>query len=95
MVTATKLVHVDLDGAEKIVKFKVSHNNGSTTVSQKLILIKHPDWTWTADIKFEDFPPQAIPQDAVNKLAQWMGLLTEVLIENNFATIDLQKDLGR
>jgi len=95
MVKTTKLVHVDLDGAEKIIKFNVAHNNGETTVDQNLILIRHPDGTWTADMKFENFPPQQAPQDAVNKLAQWMDRLTKVLLDNNFATIDLVEDLGR
>ena len=94
MLRKTKLVHVDLDGDEKIVKFNVSHSNGETTVDQDLILIRHIDGTWTADMKFENLPATDIPQAAVNKLAEWMGRLTAVLMENDFSTIKLQ-DIGK
>jgi hypothetical protein len=92
-ITKAKLTWIDLSGNEKVVKYNISHNNGLSTVDQDLILTRHIDGTWSANILFDNFPTQDTPQDATNKLAEWMDKLRKALINNNFGIINIKYDL--
>lgn len=74
---------------ENKVKFEylVEQNNGNTSVDQ-IMTIRSEDGLfnhkWTADLNFNDFPPQETPQEAANKLADWMERLAASIRSGNY-----------
>lgn len=91
----SKLRSIDLSKPERTVKYSIKHNNGETTVDQDLILIRHSDGTWSANMEFDGFPNQVTAQDAAMKLSDWMDRLSRSIKNGNFHTINLETDIGR
>lgn len=69
-------------GDVKLLEFSVAHNNGRTTVEQKL-KVENLNGTWTAKMEFDDFPHQDTAKDAAHKLGDWMVRLGQSIIEEN------------
>lgn len=77
-------------GDVKILEFLVSHNNGETTVEQKLIVESIND-KWTAKLESDGIPPQDNAKDAAHKLGDWLVRLGQSISEESaqFETIKL------
>lgn len=69
-------------------EFSVEHNNGETSVEQKLTIegntrFMHPKYT--ATIELDDFPEQSTPQGAADKLADWLERLAAAIRTGDFS----------
>lgn len=55
-------------------EYSVEHNNGQTSVEQKLSLTGETGFKqrWFANIELDQFPAQSTPKEAALKLADWL-----------------------
>ena len=77
----------DSDDHSVCAEFSVEHNNGSTSVEQKMTIdghtrFMHPEYT--ATIELDDFPTQKTPQAAADKLADWLERLAAAIRIGDF-----------
>lgn len=78
------------DGSVKILEYCVAHNNGSSTVDQKLT-IEMLNGKWVARIAMDEFPAQDTAKAAAHKLGDWLVRLGQSINEENeqFESIEL------
>lgn len=90
MSTDVKLRTLNCSGDVKIITYDVFHNNGTSTVDQKLT-IENINGKWTAKIALEKFPPQETAKDAAHKLGDWLVRLGQAINDENkeFESIEL------
>lgn len=71
-----------------LVEYSVEHNNGSTSVEQKMMLESFNSYgskpQWKARIAFDSFPIQDTAYDAAHKLADWMDRLADAIRCGNY-----------
>lgn len=63
----------------KEVQFEVMHNNGVTTLEQYITLHKNKSGLWTATVEISDFPDMNTPEEAAQKLADWLHRISKVI----------------
>lgn len=69
-------------GDERTFVYSVEHNNGQTSVEQKMTITSKEgliEPNWSASIELSDFPPQKTPEEAAHKLADWMERLAAAI----------------
>jgi hypothetical protein len=65
-----------------VFEYLAEHNNGKTSVEQTLTITSADglfEPTWIATVALDDFPPQKTPEDAANKLADWLERLASAI----------------
>jgi len=68
--------------------FRMSHNNGTTTLEQELILDR-AEKGWTAEMDMSDFSPQLTATRAAHKLADWMERMAIAIRSSEFDKVEL------
>ena len=72
-----------------VVNVKVPLNN-STSLDQDMT-IQRVDGRWVATIEFDSFPEQETPEDAVDKLGQWLLALSKGVKGRNIKYLKLSE----
>ena len=78
------LTYYTFNDSAVCAEYSVEHNNGTTTVEQKMSLTydnvnalstHYNGQVWNAEIAFDGFPAQKTPEAAAHKLADWLERL--------------------
>ena len=77
-----ELRQLNASGSVMILEYCVAHNNGSSTVDQKLTIEKIGE-KWVAKIDMDEFPPQDTAKRAAHKLGDWMVRLGQSIIDED------------
>jgi hypothetical protein len=77
------------DEKDKEVVFEVMHNNGVTTLEQHIILHKDKRGNWTATVQIDEFPDMDTPEEAAQKLADWLHRIAKVIKQEYTGVIKL------
>ena len=82
-----KLIYAEATKEGTEVAYEISSNNGTTTVSQNLVLNKDRFGKWVATMPMEDMPTFETPTEATQKLADWLERLGVTLKKHSFNTV--------
>ena len=95
-----ELVGYNKSGNTDILQYVVEHNNGSTSLEQKMHIegVGCPipvGARYTARIDLSDFPPQDTPEAAAYKMAEWLERLASAIRIGDYAGVPIAafKDL--
>ena len=83
-----KLKSISNENGVLVARFNISHNNGTTTVDQDLIL-KRTSCGWLADIRMENFPELKTVTATAWKMGEWLERLGSEIKKHEFDTINL------
>lgn len=68
-------------------EYLVSHDNGTTTLEQTLVIQKQKQSgspSWISEMQMNDFPAQDTQEDSALKLAEWLERMAKVIRSGNY-----------
>ena len=71
------------------MEYDLHHNNGVTSLKEKLYLKRDEGNKWAAEVVFDEGPKKDSPNEAAQKLAEYFERMAKVLRESDFDKVNL------
>lgn len=96
MTTSLRITNIEkLDGMPRVkILIQTSlptKGSRGTGLTQNLVLAKNQDSLWEASIEFDEFPCKDTPEDAAQRLSEWLLALSKAVKGKNIKAFKIDE----